>query len=75
MTIIERMARNEDGDKIYIGELIERHIGGEFGELLRCVAEGIKERKLADSDTDPSISPDRVLGVIVGLTGLQTFCP
>jgi len=77
MTIQERMDRQADEDKVYIGDLIQHHIGGEFGELIKCVAEGIKERKLADSETDPSIPPDRILGVIVGLTALQTelgFC-
>ena len=71
MTIEERMRRNEPEDKIYIGQLVEQHLSGEFGQLVRCIAEGIKDRKLEESERYHNISPDRVLGVIVGVTAIQ----
>jgi len=72
LTIEERMKRNEPEDKIYIGQLVEQHLRSEFGQIVKCIIEGVKDRKLDDSERNPNISSDRILGIIVGLTALQT---
>ncbi len=72
MTIEERMSRNEAEDQIYIGQLAEQHLRGEFGQMLRCIIEGIKDDKLYQSEKNSTLPADRTLGIIVGLAALQS---
>lgn len=64
MDIEERLARCAAKDTesiIYVGELIEKHLRGEFGGVLKALLAGRTAIEL-DSNRDGKLSADRVLG-------------
>ncbi len=71
MTILERVARNSPEDKIYFGELVEKHMAGEFGELLRLVINGIVDSETLTSRHDRKTPSDMILGRIQAMKELS----
>src|SRR3990167_4578824 len=62
MTIRERMIRRNSEDIIYIGDLVEQHVRGEFGEILTALTQGrVTEEALQERS---NLSADRILGRI-----------
>lgn len=62
MTIKERMVRRSPEDVVYIGDLVERHFQGEFGEVLEALTNGrVQEEALRERG---QLSADRILGRI-----------
>ena len=60
MTIRERIIRRLPEDIIYLGDLVEKHMYGEFGEVLDALTQGrINEEVLKERN---GVSPDRILG-------------
>ena len=46
MTVKERMFRNSPEDQIEIGSIVERALKGDFGTILKLVANGMIEEDL-----------------------------
>ena len=62
MTIKERMIRRTPEDIVHIGDLVERHFQGEFGEVLEALTNGrVQEEALRERG---NLSADRILGRI-----------
>lgn len=64
--IQDALARQDNQDKIYIGELIKRTHNGQYGEIFRALIDGLKTKELKyHQDNTPGrepLSADRVLG-------------
>lgn len=71
MTVDEMMARQDDSDRMEIGNIVEHATQGRFGKVLKAIIEGIKEDLSAAADRDPKISAERTLGKIWGLNEVQ----
>lgn len=69
-TLLERYARNDVEDRLYLGALVEEALRGEFGELLRHLVTGMTAEWLAVSEGDTNTKADRYLGRIEALTKL-----
>jgi len=70
MKIEERMRRNDIEDKIYIGEIVEQATSGEFGAVLRCIIEGLKDIELQKSKISEA-DANRVLGRLEAYNQIQ----
>ena len=66
MSIKDALVRQEDGDRIEIGEVVKRTLNGKFGDVLRAFINGMVTRELKDSQSNPTdrmpLSAERVLG-------------
>jgi hypothetical protein len=68
MTFEEKLRRNAVEDQIEIGQIVDTAIQGNFGNLLRCIINGIVAEQLENSRRNPQIlSADRALGRIESL--------
>jgi len=71
MKLDEMMRRNEPQDQIELGLILEGPLKSQFGELLRCIINGIQAEQLAESSArDSKLTSDRALGRIEGLNML-----
>jgi hypothetical protein len=59
---IAACGRRELAEIVYIGELVERVLKGEFGSVLRALLKGRSAMELAESRIKSDINPDRYLG-------------
>lgn len=74
MNIQERMSRDSNEDKIYIGELVEEMFRGEKGILFKALCTDIKEKTTELSQDERSKLPaDRYLGRLEGIDKLTTY--
>jgi len=71
MTISEKIRRNDNLDKIEIGELIDKALKGGFGEVFRFMVEELKTEATDTSERLPNIPADRILGRIESLNKIQ----
>ena len=71
MNFSERLSRNATEDAVYIGEVVEKALAGDFGELLRAIVEGMKDEYLYLSEKDAALPADRTLGRIEALNKVQ----
>lgn len=60
MTIAERLVRRSNEDKIYVGELVGRVYGTEFGEVIRALINGLITKELSMKDV--RFAEGRLLG-------------
>jgi hypothetical protein len=71
MTFEERLKRNDISDQIEIGQIVDTALQGNFGDLLRCIINGIIAEQLENSRRNPQvINADRALGRIESLDQL-----
>lgn len=66
ISIEERLAacgRGETDAKVYVGQLVERIMKGEFGAILKALTAGRASREIYEN-RDGKLSSDRVLGRI-----------
>jgi hypothetical protein len=61
MKIKERLERYNEEDVVIIGNLVEKHLRGEFGELFYSTIENLSEMELQNSRNQVGTS-DKVLG-------------
>lgn len=74
MNIQERMARDNNDDKIYLGEIVEKMFSGENGQLFKALCNDIKEKTTEISSREGSKLPaDRYLGRIEAIDNLTTY--
>lgn len=74
MTIQERMARDNNDDKIYLGELVEKMFQGEGNILFKALCNDIKEKTTEASSRESSKLPaDRYLGRIEAVDMLTNY--
>lgn len=74
MTIQERMQRDDNDDKIYIGQLVEEMFRGEHGVVFKAFVTAIKEDTTKVSQDERSKLPaDRYLGRLEGLDMLTDY--
>jgi hypothetical protein len=68
VTLVQRISRNNIEDQIYLGQLVEKATKGEFGDLLRCLCNGVQKETLTMSQSEHSkLSADRYLGRLEGI--------
>lgn len=71
MTFEEKLRRNAPEDQIEIGQIVDDALKGNFGDLLRCIINGIVAEQLENSRRNPQIiTSDRALGRIESLDQL-----
>jgi len=71
MTFEERLKRNAPEDQVEIGQIVDTALQGNFGDLLRCIINGIIAEQLENSRRNPQIiNSDRALGRIESLDQL-----
>ena len=71
MTFEEKLRRNAIEDQIEIGQIVDTALQGNFGDLLRCIINGIVAEQLENSRRNPQIiNADRALGRIESLDQL-----
>jgi len=71
MTFEERLKRNDISDQVEIGQIVDDALKGNFGDLLRCIINGIVAEQLENSRRNPQIiNSDRALGRIESLDQL-----
>jgi hypothetical protein len=71
MTFEEKLRRNDVSDQIEIGQIVDTALQGNFGDLLRCIINGIVARNLENSRRNPQVlNADRALGRIESLDQL-----
>jgi hypothetical protein len=70
-TLTDRIRRHSIDDQIYLGTIVENATGGEFGDLLRVLINGIYDDQLAESQMKTGIPSDRFLGRMEALKILQ----
>jgi len=71
MTIAEKIRRNDNLDKIEIGDIIDKAIKGNFGKVLSFMLEELKTEATDASERYPNIPADRILGRIESLNKIQ----
>lgn len=76
MTILERFERQDNEDIVIIGEIIDKALRSDFGELLRIMIANLNNLEIANSRNGNG-SSDKVLGRLEGyqtfLSDLETF--
>jgi len=71
MTFEEKLNRNATEDQIEIGQIVDDALRGNFGNLLRCIINGIVSEQLENSRRNPQVlSAERALGRIEALDQL-----
>ncbi len=60
---LTKCAKGETEHIIYVGEIVERTLKGEFGAIIKALTAGRASRELAEN-RDGKLSPDRILGRI-----------
>lgn len=71
MTFEEKLRRNDISDQVEIGQIVDTALQGNFGNLLRCIINGIVAEQLENSRRNPQvINADRALGRIESLDQL-----
>jgi len=70
MSIKDALVRQDDNDRIQIGEIVKRTMNGKFGEIFRAFINGLQTKEIEYNKTNPSdrmpLSADRLLGRIEG---------
>lgn len=74
MNIAERMARDNNDDKLYFGELVEKMFAGEQGVFFKALCEDIEEKTIEQSHRESAKLPaDRYLGRIEAIKDLKKY--
>jgi len=60
---LTRASRGEHDSIVYLGELVERILKGEFGAIIKALTAGRISRELSEAKQAP-VSSDRILGRI-----------
>lgn len=61
MKIEDRFERRENEDMVILGDLVEKHMNGDFGRVFQLIIESLKSMEITNSRSNTG-SSDKVLG-------------